>query len=70
MPLLFSDNCCTRKSVGGVGYTQVAGSTDGYDCDGQCVYEKDRIPGSRTCFKSGGPAPLPAQCTGKLTLPN
>jgi len=66
LPPLFDDNCCTHKSVGGVGYTQVAGSTDGYDCDGQCVYEKDGMPGSRTCFKSGGPAPLPAQCTASF----
>lgn len=63
---LFPEECCTKKTVGGVAYTQVAGNTDGFDCTGQCVYEEDGKPGSRTCFKSGGPGPLPIECKESL----
>lgn len=60
---LFPEDCCTKKMVGGVGYTQIAGNTEGVDCSEQCVYEEDGNPGSPICFKSGGPAQLPTECT-------
>lgn len=63
-PPLFSEECCTEKTVGGVGYTQVAGDTDDFpECKKGCVYEEDGDKGSRFCFKSGN---LKAECTEPL----
>jgi len=61
-PLLFSEECCSEKTVGGAKYKQVPGETAGYDCVKDCVYEDEANPGSRTCFKTGGAAPQPASC--------
>jgi len=60
-PQLFSEECCSKKTVGRETYNQVAGDTTGFpDCEGQCVYEKE---GSRFCFQAGGVNPEPAACT-------
>jgi len=53
-PLLLSSDCCARKTVGGILYTQVAGDTSQYpECIPDCVYERVDSPGSLFCFQSG-----------------
>jgi len=60
--LLLSDDCCKEKTVGGKQYVQVPGTTLGFTCDGDCVYEEVGNPEYLTCFKaeSGG---LTVTCT-------
>jgi len=53
-PLLLSSDCCAKKTVGGVLYTQVAGETSQFpECIPDCVYERVDDPGPQFCFRSG-----------------
>ena len=53
-PPLLSSDCCAKKTVGGVLYTQVAGDTSQFpECIPDCVYERDDTPGSLFCFQAG-----------------
>jgi len=53
-PLLLSSDCCYKKTVAGIPYTQVAGDTSQHsECKPDCVYERDDEPGSRYCFRDG-----------------
>jgi len=60
--LVLSDECCVEKTVGGVRYVQVPGNTEGYPCDGECVYEEVGKPGSHTCFRAEADG-LSVSCT-------
>merc|ERR1711892_287946 len=48
--------CCIQKNYGGEMYT-LRGPEDmqEYPCKDGCYYTKDGMPGSRFCFKKGGP---------------
>merc|ERR1711892_1163671 len=48
--------CCIQKNYGGEMYT-LRGPEDmqEYPCKDGCYYTKDGMPGSRFCFKQGGP---------------
>merc|ERR1711892_239670 len=48
--------CCIQKNYGGEMYTlQGPEDMQEYPCKDGCYYTKDGMPGSRFCFKKGGP---------------
>jgi hypothetical protein len=47
-------SCCERKTVGGISYTLTGQmDTQAYNCDSDCVYQKDGEPGMQYCFATG-----------------
>ena len=58
------EDCCLRKSVGGIDYTLTGTeSTDAYGCMSNCVYRRHSDPpGREVCFK---PGPHEATCRGE-----
>ena len=49
-----SDPCCVKKTVGGVLYTLIhEEDTSAYNCQENCVYQKDGEDGKRFCFSEG-----------------
>ena len=47
--------CCIQKNYGGETYTLQGEDMQEDPCKDGCYYTKDGMPGSRFCFKKGGP---------------